>query len=255
MIETKMTPEFQKEIVDFLEERIKEMKGHKTCYGADLTHEMTLDENNTGAWVVYIKRANAFVKHFRKDALDTIAYYRSDFGADFIDEKLEIGEYGEPWEYFETEYDEEGNVVSEEDYDDIDLILANNNSEILTFFMLYYGVNQIVPFMTCVEENWNKDIFFDDEFIQTFLSELKPAEDETTEENEETRASYGKLRRFVEFTLDRGYLNMGDGRIDLRRYKRLSDDDKMLYAQDVIREFGFEDDDQKALSIVRPIFG
>lgn len=254
-----MTPEFQKEIVDFLKERIESMNGYqKPCCGADLSHEMTMDENNTGAWIIYVSRANDFVNKFRQDAEKTIAYYRSVYGVDFTDEKLEIGEYGNPEEAFSDKYvyDDEGDIVTEPEFDDIDLIIANNKSEVFTFFMLYWGVEQIVNYLPCVNSSWNENITFDDEFTQRFLSELEKATEEDVDESEEVaRPKYGRLRRFVEITLDRGYLDMGDGRIDLRKYKRLSNEDKRYYAQDVVREFGFDEDDQKALSIVRPIFG
>lgn len=174
MIETILTPAFQEEIVDFLVDRIENFED-TTSYGCDLVHELTLDENNNGAWVIYIDRANDFVNQFREDAERCIEYYRSDFGADFIDKKLEIGEYGEPWEVFadEYEYDEDGDIISEPEFDDIDLIIANNKSELLTFFMLYYGVNQVVPYLPCVEESWNDEIEIDRAFIGRFLSELK----------------------------------------------------------------------------------
>lgn len=173
MIETDLTPAFQKEIVDFLES-IEDYEGN-TIYGCDLVHELTLDENNNGAWVIYIDRANDFVNRFREDATKCIEYYRDNFGAEFIDAKLEIGEYGEPWEVFadKYEYDEDGEIISEPEFDDIDLIIANNKSELLTFFMLYYGVEQIVPQLPCVEESWNDEIEIDRAFIDRFLSELK----------------------------------------------------------------------------------
>lgn len=98
-ISTNMSSGFEQEIKKFLNGRIEEMEG-STVDGADFVYELTADENNTEAWVIYTVKANAFVKKYRKDALDTIAFYRNNFGADFIDKELGIGEYGEPWVVF-----------------------------------------------------------------------------------------------------------------------------------------------------------
>lgn len=172
-VSTDMSRGFEQEIKDFLYDRIGEMEG-SSVEGADLVHELTLDENNTGAWVIYTAKANDFVEKYRTDALDTIAYYRDNFGADFIDEKLGLGEYGEPWEVFADDYvyDEDGNVISEPDFDDIDLLIANGKSEVMTFFMLYYGVDLIVPQLPCVEEVWDEEFEIDEDFVERFKREM-----------------------------------------------------------------------------------
>lgn len=171
MIKTKMTTAFQQEIVDFLKTRIMDVKG-SSVHGADFCHFITDDERAAGAWITYIDRAEAFVKKYRKDALIMIDYYHEKFGNDYIDKKLEIGEYGEPWDYFTTEYDEDGETANTPVFDEIDLILANGKSEPLTFFMLFCGVAMLIPHIPCVEDAWDNIIFIDDDFIDAFISEL-----------------------------------------------------------------------------------
>lgn len=154
MIETNMTAKFQQEIVNFLKENINYFKGRK-IYGGDLCHELTMDENNNGAWEIYTEKANAFVKKFRKDARDTIEYYNSNFGEDFLADKLGL----EPYDLYSKRI--------------IKLIIDSGNSSLFTFFMLYYGVDEIVPQLSCVSENWDEAVLIDQDFIDTFIAELE----------------------------------------------------------------------------------
>lgn len=157
-----MTNGFKEEIIDFLKEKIVQFEGQYIC-GCDFCHELTLDENNAGCWVMYISEADNFVEKYREDAEETLKYYRNDFGDDFIDERLGLGEF--------TEWDEYGDDYDEDD-DDIDRVIKNNKSEVFTFFMLYYGVGALMSELDCVSEIWNNRTEITPEFIERFIDEL-----------------------------------------------------------------------------------
>lgn len=155
-----MTKGFRREIIDFLIEKIENYEG-QMLYGCDLAHELTLDENNDGCWVMYISRANEFVSRYRKDALETLQYFRDNFGNEYTDKQLEIGEYAE-WD--EVDY--------EDCIDEIDMIEENNKSELFTFMMLYYGVEQLINNLSCVSKVWDVEFEITPQFINRFTREL-----------------------------------------------------------------------------------
>lgn len=46
----------------------------------------------------------------------------------------------------------------------------------MTFFMLYYGVDEIVPQLSCVEEVWDEKFEIDEDFVENFKRELAEVE-------------------------------------------------------------------------------
>lgn len=109
---------------------------------------------------MYRKKANEYISNHYEDAKETLQYYRDFVGRDFIDKKLEIGEYTD----WEVDYDD--------CYDEIKMVIKNGNSEVFTFFMLYYGVETFLDVLPCVQKAWNKEFEITPAFIKRFSKEL-----------------------------------------------------------------------------------
>lgn len=122
---------FINDIKDFIINELPNYEGD-SFYGADLAHELTLEENNDGCWFGNIDRARRYIESNAIDALDTVAYF-----ADELDMRVDVRNY-----------------------------------PLLTFFMLYRGVSQLLLQTPFIDENWNDEFTLDADAIATIIKQV-----------------------------------------------------------------------------------
>lgn len=118
-----MEREFAFEIIDHMNDYLADHEGC-TCYACDLASEMTMNENYDGCWIVYTARAVEFIKAHWDAARDT-------------------------FEYFKSELDMTPNPFE--------------NPEAYTFFMLDWGVREMLTGNEFLDEHWSEQIEITDE--------------------------------------------------------------------------------------------
>lgn len=122
---------FTDDIKDFITDRLPNYEG-QNFYGADLAHQLTLDENNDGCWFPMVDDARRYIECNAIDALDTVAYF-----ADELDMRVDVRNY-----------------------------------PLLTFFMLYRGVNEMLPQAKFIDEHWNDEFTLDADAIAAISKQI-----------------------------------------------------------------------------------
>lgn len=156
--------EFDEEISNFAEDEIYALEQTDTP-GCDIVMLMTEEANQRGYWKDG-REASDFLEKYQDEAIKAIKYFIFEFGEDQFARFFDISEE-DTYDY----YDRLGKV----DY--YNLIIDKGDGPKLTFFMLQYGLEQIVSQMDCVQEVWNETIEIDEDFIDRFVSELPYKQD------------------------------------------------------------------------------
>lgn len=132
-----MTKEFEQDIKDFLYERLWAYE-ENSFHGCDLRIELTEEENIDGCWKMYYDEAEKYIGERWDDASETYEYYIDNFGNDFAPKLNPFG----------------------------------RNSCMFTFFMLQYGVDEILSRSKFIDDHWDEEIKLTEETIETILSEI-----------------------------------------------------------------------------------
>ena len=123
---------FYDEIKDFIIDRLPNLEGD-SFYGADLAHELTLQENNDGCWYARTNEAIEFIEANALEALRTVAYFNDEYGM-----QLDVNDYCK-----------------------------------LTFFMLYRGVNEVVNSLPFINEHWNDEFTLGADEIEVISEQVR----------------------------------------------------------------------------------
>lgn len=156
--------EFDEEISNFAEDEIYGLEYTDTP-GSEIVMLMTEDANRRGYWKDG-RNAREFLEKYRSEAIKAIKYCIFEFGEDQFAGYFNIDEE-DTYEYYDR--------LGEVDY--YNLIIDKGEGPKLTYFMLQYGLEQIVSQMDCVQEIWNETIEIDRDFIDRFVAELPYQQD------------------------------------------------------------------------------
>lgn len=127
-----MNNKFYDEMREFIIERMNDYEGCN-FYACDLAHELTMSENYTGAYIIGTYAAREFIReHF--------------------------DEAGECFAYYHEELDMNPNPFTE--------------PEAFTFFMLDWGVSELMNGCTYLGEHWDECITLDRETIDAIAADL-----------------------------------------------------------------------------------
>lgn len=124
---------FNEDIHDFIEDRLNEYEGEK-FYGADLADELTDNENQDGCWILYTDKAIDYIFENRWAASSTFTYFKDELS-------MAINPFEDPEKY--------------------------------TYFMLYYGVREIVSDLPYVQAHWDEEITLTKDVIAQIIEESK----------------------------------------------------------------------------------
>ncbi len=127
-----MNKKFYDEMRGFIIDRLNDCEGCE-FYACDLPHELTMNENYTGAYIIGIHDAREFIR----DNFD---------------------EAGECFDYYHEELEMSPNPFTE--------------PEAFTFFMLDWGVSELMNGCTYLDEHWNECITLDRETIDAIAADL-----------------------------------------------------------------------------------
>ena len=124
--------DFYKDIKYFIFDRLEDYNGNE-YYTCDLLHELTLNENMDGCYVFDTGSAIDFIKNNWEIAECTFNYYDSEIG-------MTINPFEDPCVY--------------------------------TFYMLQYGVDQVLMQLDFIQDNWSDSIVINDSNIVEITNEL-----------------------------------------------------------------------------------
>ena len=123
---------FQSDIMDFLTDRLYDYEGN-VFYGGDMAMELTDAENMDGGWIIGYSKA-----------LDYICEHRLVSAEVFDNFKFEFGETPNPFE----------------------------NPEGFTYYMLDYGVRNLLGGSKFLDGHWDEEIELTPEVIETIIGEI-----------------------------------------------------------------------------------
>lgn len=125
--------DFTKAIQEHIEERLEDYEGN-SVYMCDLATELTMYENMNGAWIIGTYQALNFICDNRWEASDTFDYFKNEL------------------EMTPNPFD---------------------NPEAFTFYMLDWGVRQILAQCEFIDENWGDELELTAETISTITEQVK----------------------------------------------------------------------------------
>lgn len=127
---------FDNYIKDTIMDKLEEMEG-KSLNVSELSDEITMEDNNSGCFILYTIEAKQFIKDFWEEAQDTYEDHIFQFGKEgaFIPNPFE-----DPNGY--------------------------------SFFMEDYGVRKLLNNIPFIEDNWDEEIIVTPEIIKQIRKEL-----------------------------------------------------------------------------------
>ena len=108
-----------------------------SVYGGELASEITMDDNNDGAFILYKKNAENFIKKFWDEASETYDDHVANFGKS---DSFIPNPFSDPEKY--------------------------------TFFMEDWGVNNIISQVELVNDNWNDEMELTPEIIGCIKNQI-----------------------------------------------------------------------------------
>lgn len=123
---------FTDEIKNFVIDRLNDYENLE-FYGCDLASELTMNENKDGCYYIYTEDALNFIRENWTQAAETWKYFNDDLG-------MSINPFEDPTAY--------------------------------TFYMLDYGVNELLNSLDFVSDNWDDEITLTRENIDKLTQEI-----------------------------------------------------------------------------------
>lgn len=123
---------FHREIYDFIIERMYDYEGME-FYACDLANKLTMAENYTGTYIIGTYAAREFIREHFDEAGECFTYYHEELG-------MNPNPFTEP--------------------------------EAFTFFMLDWGVSELMAGCTYLDEHWDERITLDREAIEAIMENL-----------------------------------------------------------------------------------
>lgn len=108
-----------------------------SVYGGELASEITMDDNNDGAFIIYKRNAENFIKKFWDEASETYNDHVANFGKS---DSFIPNPFSDPEKY--------------------------------TFFMEDWGVNNIISQVELVNDNWNDEMELTTEIIGCIKNQI-----------------------------------------------------------------------------------